>query len=105
MDFLSKNFTYVTKRFGDFLDQVLAGQRQYLRSLSSATPSQKPANLGVDFPEIANDFVIPSPLTTVMENAHSSPLRISGPVSMWLHYDVSHDLEPARIGKVDRMLS
>jgi tRNA wybutosine-synthesizing protein 4 len=28
-------------------------------------------------------------LKYVRDNIHSSPLRISGPVNMWLHYDVS----------------
>jgi hypothetical protein len=30
-------------------------------------------------------------LITVADSLHSSPLRISGPVTMWLHYDVKFD--------------
>ncbi|EAW13037.1 tRNA methyltransferase PPM2 [Aspergillus clavatus NRRL 1] len=88
MDFQSKNFSYVTKPFGEFLNQVHAGGRQYLRSISSEQPSKLPANLAVDFPGLKDDFQLSEALSLVTENAHSSPLRISGPVTMWLHYDV-----------------
>ncbi len=88
MNFQAKNFRYVTKEFGEFLDQVTRGQRQYLRSLASDKPAEKPAELSRDFPQIADDFRLPPELDLVSNNAHSSPLRISGPVSMWLHYDV-----------------
>jgi tRNA wybutosine-synthesizing protein 4 len=60
----------------------------YLRSLSASRPAEQPANLSADFPEIANDFELPGSLSPVKATAHSSPLRISGPVAMWLHYDV-----------------
>src|SRR6266487_5884534 len=88
MDFQSKNFTYRTKTFGEFVDAVEQGEKLYLRSLSAKKPSSEPSELSKDFPEIANDFQIPPELAFVKENAHSSPLRISGPVTMWLHYDV-----------------
>ncbi|KAI7559029.1 hypothetical protein KC346_g22899, partial [Hortaea werneckii] len=51
-------------------------------------PSDQPTNLADDYPEIAADFELPGELIHVVENLHSSPLRISGPVTMWLHYDV-----------------
>ena len=88
MSFQKKNFSYVRKSFGDFIDQITAGSKLYLRSLSSEKPSQQPAQLALDFPELASDFSLPSQLELVARNAHSSPLRISGPVIMWLHYDV-----------------
>jgi tRNA wybutosine-synthesizing protein 4 len=88
MNFQTKNFSYVTKEFGSFLDEVYAGGRQYLRSISSEKPTKLPSNLAVDFPELKDDFRLPAQLSLVTENAHSSPLRISGPVTMWLHYDV-----------------
>lgn len=89
MNFQSKNFAYVTKCFGSFLDEVHAGGRQYLRSISAEQPSKLPASLAVDFPTLQNDFHLPSYMKLVTDNVHSSPLRISGPVTMWLHYDVS----------------
>lgn len=89
MNFQSKNFTYVTKTFGSFLDEVHAGGRQYLRSISAEQPSKLPAALAMDFPALQDDFRLPDYMALVTENAHSSPLRISGPVTMWLHYDVS----------------
>jgi tRNA wybutosine-synthesizing protein 4 len=88
MDFPKKNFSYVTKTFGEFIEQADNGERLYLRSLSFDKPSHLPANITTDFPSIAADFQLPPELSLVVENAHSSPLRISGPVIMWLHYDV-----------------
>lgn len=88
MNFVEKNFAYKTKPFGEFIDQVVAGNRLYLRSLSSEKPSESPANISIDFPTLASDFRLPPELEFVAENMHSSPLRISGGVSMWLHYDV-----------------
>ncbi|KAK5107584.1 hypothetical protein LTR62_000978 [Meristemomyces frigidus] len=88
MDFRNKNFQYVTQTFGSFLDNCASGAKLYLRSLSKESPSDQPTNLADDYPEIAADFELPGELVYVVENLHSSPLRISGPVSMWLHYDV-----------------
>ena len=88
MNFLEKNFTYTTVPFGEFLDKVDAGEQMYLRSLSSSQPAEKVTNLSEDFPGIADDFVLPAEMQYVKDRAHSSPLRISGPVTMWLHYDV-----------------
>ncbi|KAH0558416.1 hypothetical protein GP486_004923 [Trichoglossum hirsutum] len=88
MDFKTKNFSYVSQSFGEFLDAVEEGQKLYLRSVSSEEPATKPTELSRDFPEISEDFRLPPELDFVIRNAHSSPLRISGPVVMWLHYDV-----------------
>jgi len=88
MDFKSKNFSYATRQFGAFMDQIQEGERLYLRSLSTDRPAEQPADISKDFPSIAADFQLPPELELVTENMHSSPLRISGPVNMWLHYDV-----------------
>ncbi|KAF2164887.1 hypothetical protein M409DRAFT_67598 [Zasmidium cellare ATCC 36951] len=88
MDFQKKNFQYITQDFGDFLDAVDRGERVYLRALSKDAPNNKPTSLAEDFPGIAPDFELPQELEYVTQNAHSSPLRISGQVQMWLHYDV-----------------
>ncbi|KAL9089302.1 MAG: hypothetical protein Q9159_002603 [Coniocarpon cinnabarinum] len=88
MSFLDKNFSYVKKPFGSFMDSIEQGGREYMRSISSSKPSEKATNLEHDFPAIATDFQLPSELAFVTERMHSNPLRISGPVAMWLHYDV-----------------
>lgn len=88
MDFKAKNFRYETQSFGHFMDSVEQGGLLYLRGLSKEAPSDRPTRLEEDFTEIADDFELPAELGYVVENAHSSPLRISGPVRMWLHYDV-----------------
>lgn len=88
MDFQMKNFSYETQDFGSFIDAAERGDKVYLRSLSKDAPSQKPTNLAEDFPEIAQDFRLPDELAYVVSKIHSTPLRISGPVTMWLHYDV-----------------
>ncbi|KAA8565863.1 hypothetical protein EYC84_009679 [Monilinia fructicola] len=88
MNFSSKNFAYVTKKFGDFLDEAEKGSKLYLRSLSAERASELPADIVKDYPAVSADFQLPPELVFVKNNAHSSPLRISGPVNMWLHYDV-----------------
>lgn len=88
MDFQTKNFSYETLGFGSFIDAAEKGEKVYLRSISKDAPKEKPTNLAEDFPEIAQDFQLPEELAYVVSNAHSTPLRISGPVTMWLHYDV-----------------
>ncbi|KAF4554775.1 Cupin-like domain-containing protein [Elsinoe fawcettii] len=88
MSFQSKNFSYKTTTFGSFLDRVEDASHVYLRALSSDRPAEAPTDLSIDFPSLAPDFVLPDSLNHVTEYAHSSPLRISGPVNMWLHYDV-----------------
>lgn len=70
------------------MNEVHEGGRQYLRTISAEQPNKLPANLATDFPSLGNDFQLPEPLSLVTDNAHSSPLRISGPVALWLHYDV-----------------
>ena len=89
MDFNAKNFRYVTKSFESFAEEVKLGGRLYLRALASDEPAGKPAELGKDFPALGADFILPPELAFVAENSFSSVLRISGPVDMWLHYDVS----------------
>ncbi|KAI9657812.1 MAG: tRNA methyltransferase ppm2 [Trizodia sp. TS-e1964] len=88
MNFQMKNFSYITQSFGEFIDAIQQGGRLYLRSLSQAKPTELPADLSRDFPTIAADFHLPETMEMVQQNLHSSPLRISGPVNMWLHYDV-----------------
>ncbi|KAI1845427.1 hypothetical protein JX266_008522 [Neoarthrinium moseri] len=88
MDFNAKNFSYVTKGFGAFVQELENGGKMYLRALSEEQPADRPANLGEDFPPLAEEFQLPAELLFVTENIHSSVLRMSGPVNMWLHYDV-----------------
>lgn len=88
MDFPLKNFKYAKKRFSDFADEITRGSPQYLRSLSSENSAGKPADISVDFPELASSFELPPQLEIVKRQMHSSVLRVSGPVTMWLHYDV-----------------
>ncbi len=94
MDFRAKNFRYVTKSFQDFARDVTAGGKSYLRALSALEPADKPANLEEDFPNLSGDFVLPPELSTVTERKHSEILRVSGPVEIWLHYDVCCCLLP-----------
>jgi tRNA wybutosine-synthesizing protein 4 len=96
MDFNAKNFKYSTKPFGDFMRDIAAGSKLYLRSLSGAHPTEQPADLHVDFPQLADDFQLPSELSPVADNKFSTVLRISGPVNMWLHYDVRRSIPTRR---------
>lgn len=97
MNFQRKNFQYVKKPFGDFITDCTQGAKQYMRSLSAERPADQPASFSDDFPELRNDFHLPEQLASVARNEHSSPFRISGPVNMWLHYDVSCNHYPSAL--------
>ena len=90
MTFGTKNFTYEKRSVSSFFASISKGAPSYLRAISSTQPNKLPTSLEDDFPAIAADFHIPSLCRSVVNDAtyHSSPLRISGPVSLWLHYDV-----------------
>ncbi|WPJ64437.1 hypothetical protein SMAC4_04141 [Sordaria macrospora] len=103
MDFTTKNFRYVTTDFGDFMKRVEKGDRLYLRALSTESPTEKPAVLSDDFSLLATDFVLPPELALVDERLFSSVLRVSGPVNMWLHYDVMANVY-CQVGGSKRMI-
>ncbi|KAL1844443.1 hypothetical protein VTK73DRAFT_2547 [Phialemonium thermophilum] len=88
MDFNTKNFSYKTVPMAEFARAVAEGGRLYLRALSADEPAGRPARLAEDFPDLASDFSLPNQLEFVAANEFSSVLRVSGPVDMWLHYDV-----------------
>lgn len=88
MNFQKKDFKYTALPFSSFIEGVEKGDHLYLRSISAVSPNSTPAHLATDFPEIAKDFQLPEAFRFIRENIHSSPLRISGQVNMWLHYDI-----------------
>ncbi|OQV06893.1 Galactose oxidase, central domain-containing protein isoform 1 [Cladophialophora immunda] len=90
MNFQRKDFAYKTTSFLEFINQLESdpNAHMYLRSISSTNPTTLPADLSTDWPELAPDFHVPHALSFVKNNQHSSPLRISANVNMWLHYDV-----------------
>ncbi|EXJ84388.1 hypothetical protein A1O3_05055 [Capronia epimyces CBS 606.96] len=90
MNFQRKDFAYKPLPFHDFITDLTTkpAAHMYLRSLSNTNPAQLPADFATDWPELADDFVLPPSLSLTRETQHSSPLRISANVNMWLHYDV-----------------
>jgi len=89
MNFLCKDFSYQTMTFHKFLDMLsIPSSHLYLRSLAAQNASSTPANLATDWPEIASDFSLPTYLKSIEANIHSTVLRISNNINMWLHYDV-----------------
>ncbi|KAL2438331.1 tRNA wybutosine-synthesizing protein 4 [Exophiala dermatitidis] len=91
MNFQRKDFAYKTLGFHDFITTLTTDpdSHMYLRSISSINPTQLPADFWKDWAELANDFALPPPLKGfIKQTQHSSPLRISSNVNMWLHYDV-----------------
>ncbi|TVY41335.1 tRNA wybutosine-synthesizing protein [Lachnellula subtilissima] len=88
LDFATKNFKYITMGFGKFVDSISNQGKLYLRSLSAQSPTDTPSDLSKDYPTLSADFNLPNELEYVTNNSHSAPLRIAGPVTMWLHYDV-----------------
>ena len=89
MNFLRKDFAYRNIPFHHFLSKLSDKTAHlYLRSLSNDDPSTVPASLEKDWPEIAGDFSLPGQLKAIESSVHSSPLRMSSDINMWLHYDV-----------------
>lgn len=89
MNFLCKDFAYQTISFSQFLDTLSTpSSHLYLRSLAAENPSSSPAQFATDWPEISLDYNIPEQLASIEPNIHSSVLRISNDITMWLHYDV-----------------
>ncbi|KAJ9604400.1 tRNA methyltransferase ppm2 [Cladophialophora chaetospira] len=90
MNFQRKDFAYKATSFHAFINhiQTTPSAHMYLRSISNTNPTGTPADFWTDWPEISDDFHIPSSLNFIESHKHSSPLRISANVNMWLHYDV-----------------
>lgn len=88
MSFRDKNFSYETVSFGSLIDRAVSNAHVYLRALSDSDRFKLPADLTRDYPRLASDFKIPEELSYVEQYQHSSVLRISGNITMWLHYDV-----------------
>ncbi|KAK9448703.1 S-adenosyl-L-methionine-dependent methyltransferase [Limtongia smithiae] len=97
MNFQSKNFHYDNMPFSKFIDHVWpcappsSSELYYLRALSTTDPKARPANIAEDYPALAKDFAMPTPLADFIgDKVFSSPLRVSSAaVGMWLHYDVT----------------
>jgi tRNA wybutosine-synthesizing protein 4 len=91
LQFASKNYVYETVPFSRFRSHLQQNAHVYLRSLATKSPFRRPANFWTDFPGLAPDFQIPEMLKDLCglpDNLHSSVLRVSGDVAIWLHYDV-----------------
>lgn len=89
MNFVKKDFKYTNLLFSSFLDRLQRpSSHLYLRALASANPAQQAANLELDWPELSPDFSVPANLSSIIPQTHSSVLRVSNDINMWLHYDV-----------------
>jgi tRNA wybutosine-synthesizing protein 4 len=91
LSFHTKNFTYKTVPFHSFISAASSGSSVYMRALSTSN-SSKPAALCADYPSLAADFLLPKALDFASQFQHSSVLRISGNVNLWLHYDVMSNI-------------
>ncbi|XP_076854508.1 tRNA wybutosine-synthesizing protein 5 [Brachyhypopomus gauderio] len=100
MSFLHKNFLYRTLPFDTFVQRaaedehtdffINKNESYYLRSLGEDA-RKEPADLRKQFPELAQDFHIPSFFQP--EQFFSSVFRISSPgLQLWTHYDVMDNL-------------
>ncbi|EHK18658.1 uncharacterized protein TRIVIDRAFT_44191 [Trichoderma virens Gv29-8] len=103
LDFNSKNFAYVTDSFGNIMNKLQSGARVYLRALSRNKPSELPAKLEEDFPNLAEDFTLPPEMAYIKDHLFSSVLRLSGRANMWLHYDVMANVY-AQVAGVRKMI-
>lgn len=91
LTFTNKNFVYSKVPFQELVHDAVQGHWIYLRALADGNSASKtPASLQRDYPRLAADFHLPESLQEAIadEDVHSSVLRISGQINMWLHYDV-----------------
>lgn len=96
MDFMKKNFLYRTLPFCELVQRASNSKNRnffmsetefyYLRTLGTDS-RREPANIGVQFPELAEDVTLPKLFPD--EAFFSSVLRIASPqLCLWTHYDV-----------------
>ncbi|CAN7985964.1 unnamed protein product [Ixodes hexagonus] len=96
MNFLDKNFVYRTLPFDELVKRssrsvqdeyfLCETELYYLRSLGADCRKQ-PANIHVEFPELAKDITLPNFFPE--EAFFSSVLRVASPqLCLWTHYDV-----------------
>ena len=88
MKFYHKNFRISRKKPKEFIDGIIKGNHEYFRAISLLN-RRGAANFHQDFADLAQDFSMPDGFGISPNMVHSSVLRISGRVNMWLHYDVS----------------
>ncbi|CAG5865888.1 tRNA wybutosine-synthesizing protein 5 [Menidia menidia] len=100
MDFLRKNFVYKTLPFNEFVKRasekkhsnffLSEDESYYLRSLGEDN-RKEPADLSKQFPDLADDFDMPSFFEP--KQFFSSVFRISScGLQLWTHYDVMDNL-------------
>ncbi|PNP45195.1 hypothetical protein THARTR1_10970 [Trichoderma harzianum] len=85
------------------MSKLQSGARVYLRALSRDKPSELPAKLEEDFPNLAGDFTLPPEMAYIKDHLFSSVLRLSGRANMWLHYDVMANVY-AQVAGVRKMI-
>lgn len=93
LNFIKKNFKYKQSTFKElaFILEQQASQKLpksiYLRSVASEKRGKKAANIRDDFPEIADDFIIPEYMSEL--DIFSTILRIStNNLQVWTHFDL-----------------
>jgi tRNA wybutosine-synthesizing protein 4 len=91
-----RNIRYNSLPFGQFKVLLDHGYHCYLRSLNCSSNLEVPADFWSDFPGLRDDFKLPVFLKDAFgisdTTFHSAILRVSGDVTMWVHYDVMSNL-------------
>ncbi|KAF6213292.1 hypothetical protein GE061_011010 [Apolygus lucorum] len=101
MSFITKNFTYKTLEFKDFIKRAAAevhsewflceNESYYLRSIGSDKRGRDVADINKQFPRIAKDVRFPQLFED--KDFFSSVIRIgSRGVQIWTHYDVMDNM-------------
>lgn len=103
LDFINKNFEFVTMKFKEFIDKIFDNEEEYkyyFRSVGENARKER-SDFWKSFPEIKDDFVIPKVLNPLVENkVFLSALRISSKDSqLWTHYDICDNFLFQIVGK------
>lgn len=112
MSFTAKNFEYRLCSFAELIrkSSTSGGEtpiHYYLRHTTSGKDGV-PANFWTDFPELAEDLVLPEGghlLVPPKERLFSSVLRVSSPgIRVWTHYDVLDNVYLQVVGRKQAVL-
>lgn len=111
MDFLAKNFNYVSMNLKQLVSSIFIDSddanddKYYLRSLGDDPRGQIKADFNSDFPALASDFKFDPSDFFEAGRFFSSVLRLSSSgVRVWTHYDIMDNVYAQIVGRKTAIL-
>ena len=102
LDFLNKNFQFQVMPASHFVDKLFDQENKekyYFRSLGENVRKDV-SDIFSSYPQISQDFVVPSIVPMAKERYFSSCLRFSSKqIRMWTHYDIMDNILCGIVGR------